>query len=128
MPKIGQRKTKQREQVIEVFQQAKGPITVQDAYEAIQKGSGGIGKATVYRTVNLLVEENLLKPVVIENKTRYETSDLHHHHHFCCKQCNQVFDLDICPMHSHGEQETLAGGFVVERHEITYYGTCPACS
>jgi Fur family transcriptional regulator, ferric uptake regulator len=127
-PPLGQRQTRQRDRIFAVIREAAGPLTVHEIRDRAQESVPGLGIATVYRTLNLLQEGRLVKTVILPTgETRYEMSGLGHHHHFQCRRCHVVVDLDHCPLPS--SQEPLASeGFVVESHEITLYGLCPACA
>ena len=57
---------------------------------------------------------------------RYERAGLGHHHHFQCLECQEVVDLEHCPI-SIPRGTTFPDGYVVDYHEITLYGTCPSC-
>jgi Fur family transcriptional regulator, ferric uptake regulator len=124
---LGQRKTRQRDVIAEVIQEAAGPLTVNEILEQAQEEVPGLGIATVYRTVKLLIEADRIQTVILPSgETRYEPNDRGHHHHFHCRKCGRVFDLDSCPV-------TLARGrydqgFIVEDHELTLFGLCPDCA
>ena len=124
--KLGQRNSKKRDQIVALIKAAKGPLSVNDIHELLEKEGTPVGIATVYRTVKLLLEAEQIKDVVFADGVhRYELSDLGHHHHFLCESCDKVFDLPDCPLkdHIHG----LGEGFKVKSHEITYYGVCSDC-
>lgn len=125
---IGQRKTQQRDVIHRVIREAGGPMTVGEIHEAAQEDLGGLGIATVYRTVNLLAEAGMIQAVTLpDGQTRYEAADLGHHHHFHCRACGRVFDLPGCVV-AIDDGDTLPGGYQVEEHEVTFIGLCPACS
>jgi Fur family ferric uptake transcriptional regulator len=126
--KLGKKKTVQRDAIFQVIRQAKGPLTVSEILDHASDSIAGLGIATVYRTVKLLLESDRIQTVTLpDGQTRYEPADLGHHHHFRCRLCDEVFDLDVCPVEvPHGA--VLPGGFLVEDHELTLYGTCPDCS
>ncbi len=86
----------------------------------------GLGLATVYRTIKLLLEEEVLSEVVLPGESaRYELAGKHHHHHFHCRACRAVFELEGCP----GEIGIdLPRGFQLEDHEIILYGRCEGCA
>ena len=86
----------------------------------------GLGIATVYRNLKLLVEEGDLRAVALPGENlRYEVAGPHHHHHFQCRRCQRVFDVHACP----GDLAGLApAGFVVQDHELTLYGLCSECA
>lgn len=124
---LGQRQTQQREAIVDVIREANGPLTVPEILERAQKSVPGLGVATVYRTVKLLLAAEQIRSVILPSgETRYESAGLGHHHHFHCRSCDEVFDLDVCPVVvPKGDYE---GGYIVEDHELTLYGTCPACT
>lgn len=126
-PALGQRQTRQRDRIYEVIRESQGPLTVSEILDRAQETVPGLGIATVYRTINLLHGAGQIEPVILPSgETRYEMSNLGHHHHFQCRKCDEVYDLDDCPVSvSHGS--ATAGGFVVESHELTLYGVCPLC-
>lgn len=124
----GKRRTQQRDAILETIRAAAGPLTVDELHEHAQREVSNLGIATVYRTIKLLLEAGQIHTVTLpDGQSRYEAADLGHHHHFRCRRCEQVFDLDLCPI-SLPEGTQLPGGFRVEQHEITLYGLCPRCN
>ncbi len=124
---LGQRRTRQREVIEQVIHAAAGPLTVNEIHERSSADLDGLGIATVYRTLKLLLEGERIQTVILPSgETRYESTGLGHHHHFHCRSCDLVFDLETCPVSvPRGRYEA---GFVVDDHELTLYGTCPSCS
>lgn len=123
---LGQRKTRQREIILNLLKNAKGPLSIQDLLSLASKETP-VGIATVYRTVNLLLEAKQIETVILPNgETRYESAHLGHHDHFQCRQCGQVFDLEVCPLHL-ATGTIIPGGFMVESHAMTLYGLCADC-
>jgi Fur family transcriptional regulator, ferric uptake regulator len=126
-PSLGQRQTRQRDRIFQVIREAQGPLTVPEILDRAQQDLPGLGVATVYRTLNLLQEGDQIRTVILPTgETRYEMSDLGHHHHFQCRVCEEVYDLESCPV-TVPDLSSLGKGFVVETHELTLYGVCPEC-
>jgi Fur family ferric uptake transcriptional regulator len=125
--RIGQRYTAQRAAIIGAIRAAEGPLTTAQVHERAGRVCDGLGIATVYRNIKLLLDSGEIKAVTLpDGDTRYESASLGHHHHFQCRGCGRVFDLDECPVElRHGQ--TLAGGFIVNGHELTLFGVCPEC-
>ncbi len=121
-----QRKTKQREAILEAFQQAGRPLSPQEALEFAKEALPSLGIATVYRTINSFTDEGMLTAVNIPGEApRYELKGLPHHHHFLCRNCKRSFDIEGCP----GPLKDMApDGFRVESHDLTLIGLCPDCS
>lgn len=125
---LGQRQTRQRGAILQAIDTADGPLSVPEIYDRARQELPKLGIATVYRTLKLLSEAGQIQLVILPSgETRYEKSGLGHHEHFQCRMCEQVFDLAACPVHIPAGT-VLAGGFVVEDHEMTLYGVCGSCT
>ncbi|RYG70368.1 transcriptional repressor [bacterium] len=124
---LGQRQTRQRDAILRVIADASGPLSVPEIHERAKVAHAGIGIATIYRTLKLLQENAQIQAVILPSgESRFEPVGHGHHEHFQCRKCNQVFDIHVCPLNL-PRNTTLEGGFVVEDHELTLYGTCPLC-
>ena len=121
-----ERNTRQRTAIRDAIAQAGRPLLPQEVLDAAQQQVPGMGIATVYRNLKVLVDEGELQPVNLPGENpRFELAGHHHHHHFQCRQCDRVFDVHACP----GNLATLAPlGFTVEDHDLTLYGRCKDCA
>ncbi|MEL7473415.1 MAG: transcriptional repressor [Planctomycetota bacterium] len=119
------RNTKQRAAIEGAIVSAAGPLSPAEVHEVAGAQVENLGLATVYRAINRLLEDGVIKAVEIPGEgPRYEAADLAHHHHFHCDACGRVFDFEGCP----GDLAALAPeGFSVRAHEIVLYGRCAAC-
>jgi len=67
-------------------------MTVDEIHAAAQDAAPGVGIATIYRTVKLLLDAREIQSVILpDGQLRYEAADLDHHHHFRCRVCGGVF-------------------------------------
>ncbi len=124
---IGQRKTQQREAILQVIADAPGPLSVPEIHTKATEKLDSLGIATVYRTLKLLQENEQIQAVILPTgESRFESAEHGHHEHFQCRTCTRVFDVHTCSLPK-ARGVTLPGGFVIEDHELTYYGTCPDC-
>ena len=121
------RQTRQREVIVQVLQQAEGPLSAPELLSRAQATLPGLGTATVYRTLKLMQEQGEAHAVHLDGEPLYESSGRGHHHHFSCNGCGRVFSLASCPV-ALPKGTVYPGGFVVEGHEVTLYGRCPACA
>jgi Fur family transcriptional regulator, ferric uptake regulator len=120
------RNTRQRDAIVAVLADATGPLTVEELHRRSQAIVPGIGIATVYRTLKLLVDAGSTLAVTLPSgETRYESSQRGHHHHFQCLICDTVYDFHSCPLSL--RRDTPGADFTVEHHELTLFGTCPTC-
>ena len=125
---LGQRQTRQRDAILRVISEADGPLSVPEIHARALEKYLGIGIATIYRTLKLLQENGQIQGVILPSgESRFEPVGRGHHEHFQCRGCNGVFDIHVCPLNL-PRNTTLQGGFIVEDHELTLYGTCPACA
>jgi len=119
------RQTRQRRIIREVLASAERPLGARDVLSRARRQLPYIGIATVYRNINLLLDEGFLQTVEIPAEpARYERAELPHHHHFYCKDCGNVYDIDACPG---SFQRELPDGFQAQYHDLTIYGTCAEC-
>ncbi len=121
-----QRDTAQRRAIREVFRTEARPLTPEEVLQGGQGSVPSLGIATVYRNIKALTDEGWLTTVALPgDSARYELSERPHHHHFVCNRCDQAFDIEACPS---GVEGLAPEGYLVEAHEVTLYGRCPACA
>ena len=120
-----ERNTRQRSAIRDAIALADRPLLPQEVLEAAQHEVPGLGIATVYRNLKVLVEEGELQVVNLPGENpHFELVGHQHHHHFQCRQCQRVFDVHACP----GDLRRMAPqGFTVEDHDLTLYGRCKDC-
>jgi Fur family ferric uptake transcriptional regulator len=120
------RKTKQRDALVSVFERAERPLSIAELLEAASRRIARLGIATVYRAVGALLDEGRIEAVEIPGEpTRYERSDKAHHHHFQCEKCDRVFDIAGC---LDNLRKLAPPKFRVKQHSVTLYGVCAACA
>ena len=103
-------------------------FTIDDLWQELRKGEPRLGRATVYRSVEKLVNAGLLDRIEFANGTHhYRVCGANHHHHLTCIRCHRVVEVDIClPV----DQFTAIGqqtNFAIEGHSLTIFGRCEAC-
>jgi Fur family transcriptional regulator, ferric uptake regulator len=120
-----ERKTRQRESILETFRSSNGPLSPQEVLDLTKSRLPEIGIATIYRNIKSFVENGMLQTVPVPGEPdRYEIAGKKHHHHFFCRTCHKAFEMEGCP----GSMSSLApSGFKVEQHEIYLYGVCKNC-
>ena len=87
-----------------------------------------VGRATVYRTIRLLLDQGMVCRIVLgDGSVCYRVSDKAHHHHLVCVACGATEDVKL------GDVEAVMAGirdatdYEVLGHRIEVYGLCPAC-
>ena len=131
----GLKVTRQRILVLSVLEQNCGShMTAEEVYGQVSEDYPEIGLATVYRTLQLLLEMQLVDRINLDDGcVRYEIGHLlrgnakHNHHHLICRSCGKVipFDGDLLEGLEQHIEETA--GFQVQDHEVKFYGLCREC-
>ena len=107
--------------------------TVEEIYDLAKEESPEIGLATIYRTVQVLLELHVIEKVTFDDGfARYElngeeTGSGHRHHHAICTQCGKVYSLETDLLDTLEKQVFESLGFEVTDHEVKLYGLCSAC-
>jgi len=121
-----QRKTKQREAITAVFENADRPLRPDEVLDRARRYVSTISIATVYRALQDMLDQSEIDTVAIPNHPPcYEQSGLKHHHHCICTACGRVFEVPGC---SYNNDARLPSGFAVEGHEVIVYGNCRECA
>ena len=119
--------SRQREAIREYLASTKSHPTADMVYNQIQSIYPNISLGTVYRNLNLLVEQGDAIKVSCGDGMEHFDYDTSEHYHFICKNCGDVIDLDMeCINHIN----TIAGSAFDGKIDgsITYfYGICPSC-
>jgi Fur family ferric uptake transcriptional regulator len=89
----------------------------------------GVGRATVFRTLRLFVELEVLCRVLLDDGSlRYRWSALGHHHHLVCSECGAVEDFTGCDVGQMVRELARRTGYTVDGHWLEVYGRCAACA
>ena len=103
-------------------------FAVQDFWNELQVLDPGIGRATVFRTVEVLIENGVLDRVPAGGGThRYRVCGTAHHHHVRCSQCQRVVETDACIPAEMLAAVADATDFAIEGHSLELVGRCPDC-
>lgn len=121
--------TAQREQVAEVLFAAGGHLSVDDVWAALRRGGAQVGKATIYRTLDLLAESGMVVERDFgEGFRRYERVPGHpHHEHLVCLRCGAVVEFQNERLERLKAIIADEHGFRHEHHRLEIYGVCRSC-
>lgn len=127
--------TSQRLVILEALQERPGQhLTAEEIYEVVKEDNPDIGLATIYGTIQLLVDLDMVDKLNLDDgQTRYEIGKLNHgdnihrHHHLICLNCDKIltFEGDLLDQLEDTIEETM--GFKVVDHEVKLYGYCEEC-
>jgi Fe2+ or Zn2+ uptake regulation protein len=87
-----------------------------------------VGRATVFRTLKLLLELGSICKLNMDDGTPvYRRGTSAHHHHMVCTSCGRVQDFARCDIDSMLRRLAGATGFKASAHRIEVYGLCRTC-
>ncbi len=120
----GHRITASRKRVLEAILAAPAHFTVDDVLREVPD----VGRATVFRTMKLLQDLNVVCRVLMENGSlHYRLSARGHHHHLVCRSCGTVADFSNCDVSSIIEQLAESTDYQIEGPWLEVYGRCSSC-
>lgn len=122
--------TQQRETVADVVFNSSEHLSVEDIEAKLKKSGERIGKATVYRTMEILVRSGLVEEHDFgEGFKRYEHlfGQQPVHEHLVCSNCHAVVEFQSDEVVRLEEEIARKHGFQPARHRLEIYGICAEC-
>jgi Fur family ferric uptake transcriptional regulator len=127
---VGLPMTSQREAIAQVVFEAEGHLSVDDIEARLRERGERIGKATIYRTLDLLVRSRLVEEHDFgEGFKRYEhrLSSNPVHEHLICLECGKVEEFESFELFRVESRVRQEHGFIPVRRRLEIYGLCRAC-
>jgi len=122
----GFKRTPQRLAILDYLEGNTSHPSAEDIYKAVGKMNPSLSFATVYNTVNTLVQAGAIRELTIDPDRKRYDPDTSAHHHLICQQCRNVFDImEHIPVDI---PRGMAKDFTVTGCHIEFYGECAACS
>jgi Fur family ferric uptake transcriptional regulator len=127
-PEGGKRSSK-REQIVNVFLRQEGHLSADDLFDLIRRDDHRISRATVYRTLQWMVDAGIARKVDFgEGRFRFEHSYRQpRHFHLICKSCHRSFEFLSSDIEVLVEEVATARGFTPSQSVVQIYGTCEEC-
>jgi Fur family ferric uptake transcriptional regulator len=125
----GGKRSSKRDRIVQVFLREKGHISADDLFERSRRDSAGIGRATVYRTLQWMVDAGIARKVDFgEGRSRFEAAYRHpRHFHLICTTCHSSSEFLSSDVESLMEEIAAARNFATSQSVVQIYGTCEAC-
>ena len=125
----GGKHSAKRDRIVDVFLRQKGHVSADELFERVRLEHPGIGRATVYRTLQWMVEADIARKVDFgEGRSRFEPSYRHpRHFHLICTTCHRSSEFLSSDVESLMEEVAAARAFTPAQSVVQIYGTCEEC-
>jgi len=127
--KKGLRYTRERENVIREIFSRHDHFDVESLYLRLRNKGINISRASIYRTIPLLLETGLIQEVFHEEgHMHYEHIYGHQHHcHLRCVQCGRIVEFRDDSLIHLTERIAQQYNFAIKGHKLDIIGFCPKC-
>lgn len=103
-----------------------GHISIESLYEIMIEKFNSISLATIYKNINIMIENSFIREVKIPHaKTVYELTK-HSHAHLVCQKCNHIEDV-VLDLNSVIESASKLGNFKIQDSDLVLSGLCNNC-
>lgn len=129
LPRAGHKSTAARRQILALIADQPGTFTAAELLESLEAHAPYIGRATLFRTLDLLISLGALERVRLPaHQDGYVLCDPHHHHHIVCSSCGSVGEVDSEALEAALHAAVRAAGFSPGTHAFELSGLCPSCA
>jgi Fur family ferric uptake transcriptional regulator/Fur family peroxide stress response transcriptional regulator len=115
--------------VLDVVRRSHDHPTAREIFARVRERTPGIGFATVYRALNLLVEHGMVLELTLGDGSgaRYD-GNTGPHHHVLCLECGRAADVCVDLPEGTAREAEAASGFEVAGYALQFLGRCRDCA
>lgn len=126
--RAGYRATATRRAVVDLIDRREGHFTAADLVADAKVRRLRIGRATIFRTLDVLAELRAVERIDLPNgEHAYVACEPAHHHHVVCSVCGRNRDIDDAGLRSVVREIAQRTGFRIDAHRLELFGRCPEC-
>lgn len=121
--------TPQRKMILEIFLSLEGHIDIESLHQKIREQDPSLGIATLYRTLKLLVDCEVVEAHSFnDGKKSYERRfHVQHHDHLICTQCEKTIEFEHALIEKYQIEICEEYGFTLKSHKMELMGVCENC-
>jgi Fur family transcriptional regulator, ferric uptake regulator len=124
----GLKSTAQRDDIARAFFDLGRHISAEELYAEVKKVNPHVGYATIYRTLRLLKECDLVYERHFDDaQARFEVVSGRHHDHFICEGCGRIIEFENQGLERLQEEIARELKATLRRHKMELYGLCSRC-
>lgn len=125
----GLKRTKQRIAILDIFAESDRPLPAEEVFLLLKEKHISVNLSTIYRTLEILAEKELLAKVSIagDSRTLYEYNRQVHRHYLVCMGCKKIVAIHHCPLEAYEKSLAEETQYAIAGHRLDVYGYCPEC-
>jgi Fur family transcriptional regulator, ferric uptake regulator len=123
----GYRMTPQRMTILHVLHHNGKHLSPTEVYIKANKELPGMTETTVYRTLEFLAENGLVRPAHMGNGHLVYEIARHEHHHLKCRNCGKEMEVDHSLVKSMYQKLESESGYKLTDRHVTFFGLCSNC-
>ena len=128
LDRAGYRMTEPRRSLAALIAEQDGHFTAAELVAAAKKSRPAVGRATVFRTLELLEGIGAVERLDLPTgEHAYVGCEPTHHHHVVCSRCGRATEIDDSGLRSVVQDVARQTGFRVDDHRLELFGICPDC-
>lgn len=128
--KIIQRSTRQQSAILEAIEGIDDFRSAQDIHLLLTKRKLKVGLATVYRTLQKMVDKEEIDSIRNSDGEilyRHCGQNEGHHHHLICRRCSKTITVEGPALETWAEKIAKENGFKDVSHTVDIFGICKKC-
>ena len=128
LAKHGYRLTAPRRAVLQAILPCRRPFTAEQLVSRLKESQPGLGRATVYRTLEILASVDVLTRILQPGgHPAYIVGSPGHRHHLVCSGCGTTVAFSACPVDDLVQTLSRDTEFSIHGHLLEVFGVCPTC-
>ena len=107
-----------------------GHFTANDLISDARRRDLNVGRATVFRTLDLLAEKGQLERIDLPTGEHayVACAPQEHHHHVVCRNCGKSVEVEDSGLQSVVAEISRRSGYRIDSHRLELFGLCPNCA
>ena len=129
LKQAGHRLTQARLTILGILEAEHGHITSADILEKVEQINPAIGRASIFRTLDLFTQLGIVRPTYIDTSLTPTYVMMHggHHHHVICTHCNCFIEFEDCGLETLTQNLEQSLNIKISGHLLEFYGVCQSC-
>jgi len=124
----GRRDTRQRRVLRDHLASSESFTSAQQVYDDLRAAGDRVGLATIYRTLQAMVEAGELDTLRTDDgEVLFRKCGPRHHHHLVCRTCGLTVEIDGPSVERWASKAAEDNGFTDVTHVVELFGLCPSC-